>query len=330
LTTSPLDVGMTQKRLHIAAPSRLHFGLLSFGHADRRQFGGAGAMVELPGLELIASSASRFHTSGLHAERAERAARKWSKFYALELPLLELSIIRAPRLHIGLGVGTQLALAVATALQQWASLPHPAPAELAASVGRAARSAIGAYGFRQGGFIVERGKLQHEAFSPLDCRLDLPDEWRFVLATPQEHEGLFGVAEAETFARLPPVPEKISGELANELRLELVPAAAAGDFERFANSLFRYGHQAGLCYAAVQGGAYHGRIVTDLVRRLRALGVKGVGQSSWGPTVFALLPNATEAEHVRGELAASQMPLDVIVTPPANRGATMEWVDPGQ
>ena len=61
--------------------------------------------------------------------------------------------------------------------------------EAAASVGRGARSAIGAYGFIFGGFILEPGKLEDEALSPLELRAAIPDDWRFVLVCPRTAVG---------------------------------------------------------------------------------------------------------------------------------------------
>ena len=36
------------RRIQVVASSRLHFGLLAFGHAGRRQFGGVGVMLQKP------------------------------------------------------------------------------------------------------------------------------------------------------------------------------------------------------------------------------------------------------------------------------------------
>src|SRR5213076_1599219 len=86
--------------------------------------------------------------------------------------------------HAGLGSGTQVALSIAAGLSALCGLPSQTPQELALSVSRGLRSAVGTYGFVFGGLIVEQGKLSDEPISPLDCRIDLPDDWRFVLLRP--------------------------------------------------------------------------------------------------------------------------------------------------
>ena len=59
-------------------------------------------------------------------------------------------------------------------------------------------------------------------------------------------------------------------------RTRLIPAAAAEDFARFSESVFRYGRLAGLCFAEFQGGPYNGRQLEELVQRVRSLGISGV------------------------------------------------------
>jgi predicted sugar kinase len=105
-----------------------------------------------------------------------------------------------------------------------------------------------------------------------------------------------------------------------------MPAAADGRFEDFAESMYRFGYRAGLMFAAQQGGAFAGPELTSLVERIRAKGVRGVGQSSWGPTVYALLPNPQEAERLVSELRAEdpEQRLDFTVTGVDNEGATIE------
>ena len=61
----------------IRTASRLHFGLLSFGQTERRQFGGVGLMVQRPGLELSAAPAEEFSVEGPAAERIWAFARQW-------------------------------------------------------------------------------------------------------------------------------------------------------------------------------------------------------------------------------------------------------------
>ncbi|HEX5104997.1 MAG TPA: hypothetical protein VFV87_14355 [Pirellulaceae bacterium] len=311
--------------VRVAAPSRLHFGLWSLG-GEGRQFGGVGAMVERPGLVLEIAPALEFAATGPLAARAGVFARRWAEFHRQPLPACALRVAEAPPEHVGLGTGTQLGLAIAAGMSAWCGLPAQSPLELAVSVGRAERSAIGTHGFVLGGLIVEQGKLPGEPVSPLDCRIALPEAWRFVLVRPLGQAGLAGEDEAQAIAALPPISDAVRERLISEARDGLVPAAATGDFRTFAASLYQYGNLAGQCFKARQGGPYNGPVLTALVERIRSLGFTGVGQSSWGPTLFVISENEASARRLAAELAADA--LEILVTAPSNSGARIEVRDP--
>jgi beta-ribofuranosylaminobenzene 5'-phosphate synthase len=304
----------------------LHFGLWSLAGGPGRQFGGVGVMVARPGLALAIHAAPKFAATGPLTDRSTLFAQTWAEFHGHDLPACRLEIIAVPPQHAGLGTGTQLGLAVAAGLNAFVGLPSQSPAELAQSVGRGLRSAVGTYGFVQGGLIVEQGKLPGEPISPLDCRIDMPSQWRFLLVRPTELSGLAGDDEATAIAGLPAIPAAVTEQLVAEVRDHLVPAAATGDFPSFAKSLFRYGHQAGQCFAARQGGPYNGPILTRMVGQIRDLGAEGVGQSSWGPTLFVVQPSQFAAEQLVARLreTTDAALLDIVITPPANRGACIE------
>ncbi len=313
------------QRILVIAPSRLHFGLLSFGHPKARQFGGLGAMVEQPGLRIEITPASALRVVGWYRERVQDAARRWADFTSRSLKDLhcQIDVTSAPRLHTGLGVGTQVALSVAAGLNAWYGVDAPSAAEFAASVGRGERSAIGTYGFLSGGLIAELGKLPGDRISPLLERVELPAEWRFVLISPPAELGLSGLAEQDAFRELPPVPVDVTQRLTDTMCERLLPAAKAGCFGEFSESLFDFGHIAGNCFASIQGGAYHGPLLTRLVERIRAMGLQGVGQSSWGPTLFVLCRDANESEYLRGELLTDRSlgPDNLVITAPNQGGA---------
>lgn len=309
----------------VVAPSRLHFGLYGFGRTAARQFGGIGAMIASPSVQLRASAAEDFQVFGPLADRVHTFAERWMTWYGKvgELPQSRFEILAAPPEHSGLGVGTQLGLSVAAALNALYQLPPVSPAELAQSVNRAQRSAVGTYGFIHGGLIAERGKLPSEPLSPLDVRLALPEHWRFVLITPPGSTGLAGSAEVQAFDQLPPVPETTTKELIRLAGQELLPAAAQADFLRFSQALYQYCHLAGLCFAAVQGGPYNGPLLTRLVQTMRDCGATAVGQSSWGPTLFALLPSEADAQRWIGAVRerAREVNFTGVITAPSNSGA---------
>jgi len=281
--------------LRIRTGARLHFGMFSFGQAAVRQFGGIGVMVDRPALELEVCRAESFHCTGPLAKRVEAFARTvWQSLGCQGEPGLAIKVVNAPLTHVGLGTGTQLALAVARGISALCGYADPSLKELVRLTNRAQRSAVGSYGFQQGGLIAEAGKLPGESLAPLIARVAIPQQWRMLLITPHDRQGLSGAAEVDAFASLLPVPAETTDRLSRLAFLEMVPAAMESDFEQFSDSVCRYGKLAGECFTSIQGGAFANPQVAGLVETVRKLGVRGVGQSSWGPTVFAFLPDGDE------------------------------------
>jgi predicted sugar kinase len=104
----------------------------------------------------------------------------------------------------------------------------------------------------------------------------------------------------------------------------MLPAAQAGNFHDFAASVHRFGWFAGGCFAYVQGGPY-ARTAAPIIDRLRQLGIAGVAQSSWGPSVLALAESAADARRIRRELENDPVTkgAEIIISRPDNRGAVI-------
>ncbi|HEV2973194.1 MAG TPA: beta-ribofuranosylaminobenzene 5'-phosphate synthase family protein [Pirellulales bacterium] len=336
---------MSQAVVRVTAPSRLHFGMFSFGQAGVRQFGGVGAMIAEPGIRLQITAADRVDATGPLARRGAEFAR--TAMAALRLPPTigcRIEIESAPREHIGLGTGTQLGLAIAAGINALFSLAPILPEELARIAGRCQRSSIGTHGFAVGGLLVEAGRYAEKEtatiaadgtrivpatfgqISPLVARVELPAVWRFLLLVPKTATGLFGEQERRAFARIPPVPIAVTEALSREALLNLVPAAIEGEFTEFSRSLGRYGQLAGSCFASLQHGAFLDHRTAELADLIRRLGLEGVGQSSWGPTLFAAVPDEAAGHDLRARLAAATdlRDFDCVVARPDNSGAQID------
>ncbi len=311
---------MVDSALTITAPSRLHFGMLSFGWPGRRQFGGVGAMLDRP-LRMTMSPATKLSAKGKHADRAASFARRWAQCHLAGAdPACEIQIETAPSDHIGLGSGTQLALAVAAGLFTMHDQPLPSAEKLAASVGRGGRSAVGTYGFLNGGLIAERGRMAGQELAELHRRIEIPAAWRFVLLQPHDRQGVHGEDESRAFLRLPPVPTATTESLWDELDQRLLPTLAAKDFGGFSESLYQYGILAGNCFSHIQGGPFSSPKAAAVVAEIRAMGFAGVGQSSWGPTLFALAESRKEAAELVARIAESHQSIRCEICQPNNSG----------
>ena len=312
---------MVESTITVTAPSRLHFGLLSFGWPGRRQYGGVGVMLNKP-MCVTLKTAPTLATTGPHADRAATFAQHWAEQVLAEpAPQAEIQIETAPAGHVGLGSGTQLALAVAAGLYSLYERPLPAAAQLATSVGRGGRSAVGTYGFLHGGLITEKGRLNDEPLADLHQRVEVPAAWRFVLIRPTDRRGVHGEDERRAFLKLPPVPTATTEALWAELSQQMLPALAAADEVGFGESVYRYGVLAGQCFARVQGGPFASPAAKNLVAHIRGLDVRGVGQSSWGPTLFAITRDEDQAEWLVDQLTrGSVAPPECEICRPNNQG----------
>lgn len=328
---------MTPTSIRVFAPSRLHFGLLRPSSAafpvagdEVRRFGGVGAMIDRPGIELWLRKADSFRCHGPLSQRVSEFAHRWAAFHSLSSPPpWSIEVASAPAEHVGLGVGTQLGLAVAAGLQLASGRGLVDVQQLAMSVNRGLRSAIGAYGFALGGLIVDAGKTSDEALSPLERRIPLPENWRFVLFRPRHSTGVSGAKERLAFSSLPPAPAETASLLRDTLYERLIPAADRACFDDFASAVQEYGRLAGMCFASWQGGPYHGREVTRCVEDLSRLGAQGVGQSSWGPTVFAVCRDTSDADrlsHAARQLWGEEV--ELLVAAPCNGGAVISTYGP--
>jgi beta-ribofuranosylaminobenzene 5'-phosphate synthase len=90
--------------------------------------------------------------------------------------------------------------------------------------------------------------------------------------------------------------------------MALLPALAEDDLNAFGLALTEIQEITGRWFAAVQGSTFAPGPSEDLVRRMREWGAAGVGQSSWGPTVYGIVrgdePVRRLAEQVRQTLGS--------------------------
>jgi len=287
----------------VEAPARLHFGVLDLRGALGRWFGGIGAAAPEPTLLLSARVDGMLAVEGADADRAETFARAFLAHHDLQTGA-RISIHRALPSHAGLGSGTQLALAVARAIADLRGLPTTAAA-LARAVGRAQRSAIGTWTFDGGGLVVEGGRrADTNGVGPLIARIQFPSTWRCVVAVPRQPPAISGADEAAALAALPPPPEREVEHVAHLVLMALLPALADADLAGFGRALTAIQTTTGRWFASVQGGIFARGPSEELVRRMAERGAPGVGQSSWGPTVYGIVDGEEAGVRLADEVRA--------------------------
>ncbi len=316
--------------VRVQTSSRLHFGMLSLAEEESdsptgRQFGGVGLMVRAPGVAVRVRRAAGWAARGPLAGRALEFAR-WACQALPAVGAIDVTVENAAPEHVGLGTGTQLGLAVAQAAAQLAGRADLDACRLAALVGRGQRSALGIHGFARGGFLVEAGKRPGGAVAPLIARMDFPDSWRILLILPRGRHGLHGPPEHEVFAQLQGKDaEHATQTLCRLTLLGMLPALAERDLAPFGEALYEFNRLVGELFRPWQGGAYGPGRTGEVVEFCRQRRIAGAGQSSWGPTAFAIVADdmaATLSAQLREYFDLS--PEEVVITQADNQGAVME------
>ncbi len=287
--------------VQIDTASRLHFGLLGWGPDAYRQFGGVGLMVDRPGLRIEARPAACWEASGPLAERALKVARSVAESLSgqgVTVPRVSFHVQRGAPEHVGLGTGTQLSLAVARLLGEFAGCGALPVEQLASLTCRGKRSGVGLHGFAHGGLIVDGGRRgDGENVPPLLVQSVFPTDWRVLIVLPLTTAGLHGQGEIEAFRRLPPVPEAVNDRLCRLVLLGLLPALAEHDLEGFGKALTELQQHVGRLFAPAQGGSlFQGPQSEAIVSHLRTEGLHGVGQSSWGPALYGFCAEDTDRQ----------------------------------
>ena len=216
-----------------------------------------------------------------------------------------LYVHRSLPAHVGLGSGTQLALAVARALAELYGVEADT-AELARAVGRVHRSAVGTHVFTGGGLVVEGGRRRgSEDIAPLLARLPFPPTWWCIVGVPHTARGMSGGAEEAAFAELAAPPERDVERVAHLVLMRLLPALADADLVTFGEALSAIQSITGRWFASVQGGTFVTGPSEELVRSMAEWGASGVGQSSWGPAVYGIVDGEDSGRRLAGRVRAA-------------------------
>lgn len=315
----------------IRANGRLHLGFLDPGATLGRRFGSLGLAIEGPATVLDLAPAAQDRITALHPAAQAELPRvsawleRLRQASGMRRPLA-LRLHEVLPAHAGFGSGTQLALALGRAYAECHALPWSG-AEIARILERGGRSGVGIAAFEHGGLLLDGGPRGAGTVPPLTARFGFPSDWRIVLLLDDSRTGLHGAAEKEAIQALPPFPRPLAAELCHRVLMQILPAAAEQEFAPFAQGLNQLQQVIGNYFAPAQGGVYSSPAVTrvlDWVTRQAGSDAVAVGQSSWGPTGFAIVPSQAAAEQaVAGARAAGLLPgcLEARIVRGANHGA---------
>jgi beta-ribofuranosylaminobenzene 5'-phosphate synthase len=311
----------------VTAAGRLHLGFLDPSASMGRRYGSLGMMIDEMAtavrLELADHPSIEAAPGAVHeVERAARMIDRLQQSSGRHAPL-SLHLLSVLPAHAGLGSGTQLALAIGKAFSDLHDL-HLPTAAIARLLSRGTRSGIGIAGFDRGGVILDGGPRTASEVPPLLARFDFPRDWRVIIVQDPSRTGLHGEGERAGLARLTEFGAQQAAHLCHLVLMRILPAVAEQDFAPFASGVGELQRLIGEYFAPIQGGAYTSPAVGLLMRWIAEHHEAAVGQSSWGPTAFAIVPSYAQAQRVlsaAGTAGAVAAGLDLRIVAGRNQGA---------
>ena len=334
---------MSEPTLRLRTCSRLAFGLIDMNGEIGRVEGGLGLALEDPCLELRARRARKVTVGGRvpvsesTRDKVEALCARLREHYPVEG--IELEFEQVLPANSGLGSGTQRGMAVAFALSKLYDL-NLSRHQLAAFAQRGGTSGIGCAAFEMGGFLCDGGHRFGRpggktgfapssgstgfAPPPILFHSPLPANWRVILAMPKGRI-VAGEEEQALFKEHCPVPAAEAAQAARLALLKVLPAVLEADLEAFGGGIEAM-QRLGL--KRIQIGRQN-QVVHDTLAEMRRLGLRGVGMSSWGPTLFGFSDAGPDVDRAAAAtleaFGAQRGGISVFVTKPSERGTTWSW-----
>ncbi len=311
-------------RVEVQAPSHVHVGNVDIEGGMGRLYGTLGFTLRWPRLRMFAEEREGLLVEAPASVKrvVEGYARLFSEAYGVGARIVVEETI--PR-GIGLGATTAIALSVGAALATLAGRRWT-PEELAVKAGRARVSGLGLYAFKHGGFLVDGGFVPgRPAPPPLIFRALVPSSISVVVAVPDTPvlDEILALKEREdeVLESMPPMSSEMACANARRVLMGVLPAAAEGDWATAGRYLYALNSGLGDYWEARQRGRYCCREAEEAVRIFMESGAYCACQSSWGPTVYGLVPS-DRAEEARSALA-SRITGATWITSVSNEGAVL-------
>ncbi|MCF6204863.1 MAG: GHMP kinase, partial [Methylococcaceae bacterium] len=265
-------------------------GFIDLSGSLGRHFGSIGVALDEIATRLSMVCSDKLLVTGHSAERAEKCTRALCKELNVS-DQLKIEIETAIPEHVGLGSGTQMSLAIGSALNVFYEIGLSVR-DIAQLTDRGMRSGIGIGVFEQGGLVVDGGRGEFTETPPVISHMDIPEQWRFILVFDQRGQGFHGDQEINAFKELPTFPAEEAARLCYLLMMQGLPAVAEQDITRFGDVITKIQESVGKHFSSVQGNIFTSSDVTEVLQWLKQQGAVAIGQTSWGPTGFCAVDNA--------------------------------------
>lgn len=271
-------------------------GLIDLNGKIGRIDGGVGLSICEPGIEVVTEISDGLSVEGPMSDVAKEYGRTVIDHFEAEPCYIKIKsgISR----HIGLGSGTQLALAIGKAITEENGI-NISTRKLSNIVGRGGTSGIGTAAFEHGGFILDGGhsKQEKEKFlpssasdappPPIISRMEFPN-WNIKVFVPEGNR-THGHEEKSLFLEEAPISINEVRKVSHIILMKLLPAIKESKFKQFRQAINSLQSE-GWKRKEIQKQPRSKEIIDELSKDGVAAGL-----SSWGPAVFAISPNELDS-----------------------------------
>ncbi len=272
-------------RILVLSPARLHFGIINPFNRKFKMYGCIGLAIDRPRTIVEVEEYSEDVIESDRYLEVKYCLERLRKYF--NIPKVKIKTIQSIPKHVGLGSTTQLMLSIAKGLLTLSNI-EVSIIEVAKILGRGKVSGIGTYIFQYGGLIIDSGKDKIEEFPKLHARIEFPENWYFIITIPSKGRGLSEEEEEKIFSQNIDIPEELILKAQEILYRQFVPAIIDKDIEKFGKALTELQIIVGKMFINIQKDIYNPSCV-KVINILKKLDVLGIGQSSWGPTIYALI-----------------------------------------
>ena len=325
--------------LRVTAPCRLHLGQLDLNGSLGRMYGGIGVALDGPRIVLRAERQDGLVVEGFDTARVSDLARTFMNKAQIGSGA-RIVVRESIPAHIGLGSGSLLSLSVGSALSTLYDLGLTIE-DVARMMLPSDKCDVCVGIFKSGGLVVASGVPREldwpgaEGYVPPTIfQRPFPQNWRFIVVTPETATQLGQTRHGIPIDMTPPIPPEDVGLVCRLLVMQLLPAVIEGNIDEFGQALTEMQWTIGKQFAQFQGGLYSHPSAEGIVRLLLDNGATGAGQSSWGPTVYAVVEGDDAAQRlettVGAYLAEANIAAHVRCLRVRNSGARVAWEDGGR
>ncbi len=324
LMSSEHSEKLASQQVTVTTTGRLHMGFVDLNGSQGRLFGSLGLALNTPITQISIRKSEKPLFVGESCEYAAKLVENIKNKLKIQVNFA-VDIQHTIPEHFGLGSGTQMALAISAGINALCDLKLSV-AELASLTNRGNRSGVGIGTFEHGGLVLDGGRKLQPAerepeydsqkndfleitsletnfkIPPIIARHDFPADWPILLIMDHSDQGVFGSAELQAFQTLPSANLATAQALSHHVLMQALPAIIERDYVQFSQAIQALQLATGSYFSAAQGGHYKSSKVAEVLTFINKQDIICAGQSSWGPTGFAIFENVDTANKILNQL----------------------------